>query len=117
MANHHRRADKELVQQILLDATHTTTIPASDRREGPSAAPGSRDHRAPRRRRTLHERTQNPAKRPPQRGHRNGYKPRKLKTRVGTLELLVPQDREGTFSTQLFAHYQSYQELKSFSAR
>ena len=39
-------------------------------------------------------------------GHRNGYKPRSLKTRVGTLELRVPQDREGTFSTELFARYQ-----------
>jgi putative transposase len=39
-------------------------------------------------------------------GHRNGYKPRKLKSRVGTLELLVPQDREGIFSTSLFARYQ-----------
>jgi transposase-like protein len=39
-------------------------------------------------------------------GHRNGYKPRTLKTRVGTLQLLVPQDRESTFSTQLFARYQ-----------
>ena len=39
-------------------------------------------------------------------GYRNGYKPRKLKTRVGTLELFVPQDREGRFQTQLFARYQ-----------
>lgn len=39
-------------------------------------------------------------------GHRNGYKSRMLKTRVGTLELLVPQDREGTFSTELFTRYQ-----------
>jgi putative transposase len=39
-------------------------------------------------------------------GHRNGYKPRALRTRVGTLNLLVPQDREGTFSTRLFARYQ-----------
>jgi transposase-like protein len=31
------------------------------------------------------------------RGRRNGYKPRSLKTRVGTLDLLVPQDREGRF--------------------
>jgi transposase-like protein len=31
-------------------------------------------------------------------GRRNGYKPRTLRTRVGTLNLLVPQDREGTFS-------------------
>jgi transposase-like protein len=39
-------------------------------------------------------------------GHRNGYKPRTLHTRVGTLELRVPQDREGAFSTELFARYQ-----------
>ncbi len=39
-------------------------------------------------------------------GHRNGYKPRTLRTRVGMLKLLVPQDREGTFSTHLFARYQ-----------
>jgi putative transposase len=39
-------------------------------------------------------------------GHRNGYKPRQLNTRVGTLSLQVPQDRDGTFSTQLFARYQ-----------
>jgi transposase-like protein len=39
-------------------------------------------------------------------GHRNGYKPRTLTTRVGTLTLRVPQDRAGTFSTELFARYQ-----------
>src|SRR5215217_2212894 len=39
-------------------------------------------------------------------GQRNGYKPRALRTRVGTLKLLVPQDWEGTFSTSLFARYQ-----------
>src|SRR5215210_4088741 len=39
-------------------------------------------------------------------GQRNGYKPRALRTRVGTLKLLIPQDREGTFSTSLFARYQ-----------
>jgi len=39
-------------------------------------------------------------------GHRNGYRPRTLHTRVGTLTLMVPQDREGTFSTALFARYQ-----------
>lgn len=39
-------------------------------------------------------------------GHRNGYKPRKLITRVGTLDLQVPQDREGCFSTQVFERYQ-----------
>jgi len=40
------------------------------------------------------------------RGYRNGSKPRTLTTRVGTLELLVPQDRDGSFSTELFARYQ-----------
>jgi transposase-like protein len=39
-------------------------------------------------------------------GYRNGYKPRTLTTRVGTIELRVPQDRDGTFSTELFARYQ-----------
>jgi transposase-like protein len=39
-------------------------------------------------------------------GYRNGYRPRTLTTRVGTLELRVPQDRDGTFSTELFARYQ-----------
>jgi putative transposase len=39
-------------------------------------------------------------------GHRNGSKPRTLTTRVGTLELRVPQDRDGTFSTEVFARYQ-----------
>ncbi len=40
------------------------------------------------------------------RGQRNGYKPRMLRTRVGTLNLAIPQDREGTFSTSIFARYQ-----------
>jgi putative transposase len=39
-------------------------------------------------------------------GHRNGHKPHTLRTRVGALNLLVPQDREGTFSTRLFSRYQ-----------
>jgi putative transposase len=38
-------------------------------------------------------------------GQRNGRKPRALRTRVGTLNLLVPKDREGTFSTRLFSRY------------
>jgi transposase-like protein len=40
------------------------------------------------------------------RGYRNGYKPRTLTTRVGTLDLRVPQVREGEFSTDLFARFQ-----------
>src|SRR6266404_8292182 len=38
--------------------------------------------------------------------YRSGYYSRSLITRVGTLELRVPQDRAGRFSTQLFARYQ-----------
>jgi transposase-like protein len=40
------------------------------------------------------------------RGYRNGYKPRQLTTRVGTLQLRVPQVRDGSFSPDLFARYQ-----------
>jgi putative transposase len=39
-------------------------------------------------------------------GHRSGYYDRKLITRVGVLELRVPQDRGGHFSTELFERYQ-----------
>ena len=39
-------------------------------------------------------------------GHRSGYYDRKLVTRVGVLELRVPQDRAGRFSTELFERYQ-----------
>lgn len=39
-------------------------------------------------------------------GYRNGYKPRQLTTRVGRLELALPQDREGRFHSELFARYQ-----------
>jgi putative transposase len=38
--------------------------------------------------------------------YRSGYYPRSLVTRVGTLELRVPQDRAGRFSTELFQRYQ-----------
>ncbi|TIT08716.1 MAG: IS256 family transposase, partial [Mesorhizobium sp.] len=39
-------------------------------------------------------------------GYRSGYYERKLVTRVGVLELRVPQDRAGRFSTELFERYQ-----------
>jgi putative transposase len=39
-------------------------------------------------------------------GYRSGYYPRTLLTRVGRLELRVPQDRQGRFSTQVFERYQ-----------
>ena len=38
--------------------------------------------------------------------YRSGYYRRSLVTRVGTLELRVPQDRAGRFSTALFERYQ-----------
>lgn len=39
-------------------------------------------------------------------GYRSGYYERSLITRVGKIELRVPQDRQGHFSTQLFERYQ-----------
>ena len=39
-------------------------------------------------------------------GYRSGYYTRTLVTRVGKLELRVPQDRNGRFSTELFERYQ-----------
>ena len=39
-------------------------------------------------------------------GYRNGYRERQLHTRVGTLTLRVPRDREGKFSTRLFERCQ-----------
>lgn len=40
------------------------------------------------------------------RGYRSGYYRRGLHTRVGKLELRVPQERSGEFSTELFNRYQ-----------
>lgn len=39
-------------------------------------------------------------------GYRSGYYTRGLVTRVGRIELRVPQDREGRFSTEVFERYQ-----------
>jgi putative transposase len=39
-------------------------------------------------------------------GYRSGHYSRSLITRIGTLELRVPQHRSGRFSTELFARYQ-----------
>ena len=39
-------------------------------------------------------------------GYRSGYYPRTLLTRVGKLELRVPQDRHGRFRTEVFERYQ-----------
>lgn len=39
-------------------------------------------------------------------GYRSGYYTRGLVTRVGKLEMRVPQDRQGRFSTEVFERYQ-----------
>ena len=93
--DHRRRVDAELVQEVLLDEPGflreivervVQQILEAEMTEHIGAAPYER----------LQGRT----------GHRNGHKRRTLRTRVGTLNLLVPQDREGTFSTRLFCRYQ-----------
>src|SRR5215207_3348028 len=99
MTQDHRRTDAQMVQEVLLDDTGFLVedvqrvlqeILEAEMTEHVGAAPYER----------VAER----------KGHRNGHKPRALRTRVGTLNLLVPQDREGTFSTRLFARYQRNQK-------
>jgi putative transposase len=95
MATDHRRLAEEVAQGILLDDPSflheivervVQQVLETEMTEHIGAAPYERTER----------RT----------GQRNGYKPRTLRTRIGTLNLLVPQDREGTFSTRLFSRYQ-----------
>jgi putative transposase len=96
MADHHRRASKELVQEEILlnDPGFLKEIVREVLQQVLEAEMTRHIGAAP------YERTDE------RRGYRNGYKERTLKTRVGTIELLVPKDREGTFSTALFARYQ-----------
>ena len=47
-----------------------------------------------------HERTEERA------GYRNGYRERTLFSRVGPLNLRVPQTRDGSFSVEIFQRYQ-----------
>ena len=95
MTNEHRKPDVDLAQDVLLDDPGflreivervLQELLETEMTEHIGAAP--------------YERTEN------RNGHRNGHKPRALRTRVGTLNLLVPQEREGTFSSRLFARYQ-----------
>jgi putative transposase len=44
-------------------------------------------------------------------GYRSGYYSRTLMTRVGKLELRVPQDRQGRFRTEVFERYQRSKKL------
>jgi transposase-like protein len=39
-------------------------------------------------------------------GYRNGHRPRTLNLKVGSIHLELPQDRDGSFNTELFARYQ-----------
>jgi len=80
MTTDHRRVDAELAQAVLLCERVVQHILEAVMTEHIGAAPYER----------LEGRT----------GHRNGHKPRMLRTRVGTLNLVVPQDRERTFSTR-----------------
>lgn len=43
-------------------------------------------------------------------GYRNGYRIRQLHTRVGSLNLRVPQTRDGSFSTEIFRRYQRHEQ-------
>ena len=95
MAKDHRRISEEVAQGILLDnPTFLKEIVERVLQELLEAEMTEHIGASP------YERTGTRT------GQRNGYKPRALRTRVGTLNLLVPQDREGTFSTRLFARYQ-----------
>jgi putative transposase len=103
MAEDHRRLAEEVAQGILLDdpgilkeivESVLQELLEVEMTEHVGAAPYERSER----------RT----------GHRNGYKPRALRTRVGTLNLLVPQNREGTFSTRLFSRYQRNEKSRRY---
>lgn len=48
-------------------------------------------------------------------GYRNGYKPRRLLTRVGRMDLMVPKDREGRFHTSIFECYQRSEKALALS--
>ena len=82
MAKDHRRTDAESAQGTLMDDPGflkeivervLQELLETEMTEHVGAAP--------------HERTEGRT------GHRNGHKPRMLRTRVGTLNLAVPQDR------------------------
>ncbi len=99
MAKDHRRVDLQLTQEVLLDdPSFLGVIVERVVQELLEAEMTAHIGAAP------YERGEGRT------GHRNGHKPRTLRTRVGTLNLLVPQDREGTFSTHLFARYQRRNE-------
>jgi len=82
MADHHRRSDEQIAQQeeaLTDDPSFLEEIVRSALQRILEAEMTAHVGAAP------HERTESRT------GQRNGYKPRTLKTRVGTLNLLVPQ--------------------------
>jgi putative transposase len=93
MATDYRRTDTQMAQEVLLDdAGFLAEVVQRVLQEILEAEMTEHVGAAPYERATGRK------------GHRNGHKPRALRTRVvGTLNLLVPQDREGTFSTRLEA--------------
>jgi putative transposase len=95
MAKDHRRLNAELAQEVLLDDPgFLRQIVEKVLQEMLEAEMTEHIGAAP------YERSAARA------GHRNGHERRALRTRVGTLNLLVPQDREGAFSTRPFSRYQ-----------
>jgi transposase-like protein len=50
-------------------------------------------------------------------GYRSGYYGRTLVTRIGKLELRVPQDRAGRFSIELFEGYQRSERARGGAGR
>ena len=92
MTQDHRRVDEHMAQEILLDDPAflreivervVQQVLEAEMTEHIGAAP--------------YERSATRS------GHRNGYKPRTLRTRVGTLNLLVPQDLKKAPSARAFS--------------
>jgi putative transposase len=105
MADHHPKAEKELVQEqeaLLDDPDFLKEIVRQvlqrlleiEMTEHIGAAP--------------YQRTED------RKGQRNGYKPRTLKTRLGKLELLVPQDLKRAPSPPTFSPATKETRKRSF---
>jgi putative transposase len=76
--------NRDLFKQLLRESLQE--VLEAEMTEAVGAAPGERN--------------------PGRTGYRAGYYGRGLVTRIGKLELRVPRDREGRFSTELFERYQ-----------
>lgn len=103
MADHNRRVEKEQVQEVLLDDPNflkelvqrvLQQVLETQMTEHIGAAP--------------YQRTED------RKGQRNGYKPRTLKTRLGKLELLVPQDLKRAPSPPTFSPATKETRKRSF---